>query len=82
MVFSAEKVAAAAPADGTILVVPTGYVTIDGGLYAIVNAELTPQVDPVFYQETHNDKLGKWANGHTAAFIARATMTGGHPHVV
>ena len=82
VVFSAEKVAAAAPADGTILVVPTGYVTIDGGLYAIINAELTPQVDPVFYQETHNDKLGKWANGHTAAFIARATMTGGHPHVV
>lgn len=54
------KVAAAAPADGTILVVPAGYVTIDGGLYAIINAELTAQVDPVFYQDVHNDKLGKW----------------------
>lgn len=60
VVFSAEKVAAAAPADGTILVVPAGYVTIDGGLYAIINAELTAQVDPVFYQDVHNDKLGKW----------------------
>ena len=82
IVFSAENVAAAAPTDGSILVVPTDYVTIDGGLYAIVNAELTPQVDPVFYQEVHNDKLGKWGNGHTAAFIARAPITNGQPHVV
>jgi hypothetical protein len=76
VVFSAENVAAAAPADGTILVVPAGYVTIDGGLYAIINAELTAQVDPVFYQDVHNDKL-QWGNGHTAAFIARAPMTDG-----
>src|SRR2546427_103411 len=82
VVFSAEKVAAAAPADGTILVVPAGYVTIDGGLYAIINAELTAQVDPVFYQDVHNDKLGKWGNGHAAAFIARAPMTDGLPHVI
>jgi molybdopterin/thiamine biosynthesis adenylyltransferase len=82
VVFSAEKVAAAAPADGTILVVPADYVTIDGGLYAIINADLTAQVDPVFYQEVHNDKLGKWGNGYAAAFIARAPMTEGHPHVV
>ena len=58
--YSVPKVAAAAPPDGTILVVPAGYVTIDGGLYAIINAELTAQVDPVFYQDVHNDKLGKW----------------------
>ncbi|AQQ26185.1 ThiF family adenylyltransferase [Burkholderia cenocepacia] len=82
VVFSAEKVAAAAPMDGTILVVPAGYVTVDGGLYAIINAELTAQAGPVFYQDAHNDKLGKWGNGHTAAFIARAPMTGGQPHVV
>ena len=62
--------------------VPAGYVTSDGGLYAIINAELTAQVDPVFHQETHDDKLGKWGNGHTAAFIARAPMAEGHPHVV
>ena len=82
VVFSAEKVATAAPADDTILVVPAGYVTIDGGLYAIINDELTAQVDPVFYQNVHNDKLGKWGNGHTAAFIARAPMAEGHPHVI
>lgn len=82
VVFSAEKVAAAAPADGTILVVPAGYVTIDGGLYAIVNAELAAQGEPVFYQDVHNDRLGKWGNGYAAVFIARAPMTGSHPHVV
>ncbi|WP_186151748.1 ThiF family adenylyltransferase [Burkholderia gladioli] len=82
VVFSAEKVAAAVPVDGTILVVPARYVTVDGGLHAIINAELTAQADPVFYQDAHNDKLGKWGNGHTAAFIARAPMTGGHSHVV
>jgi len=82
VVFSAEKVVAAAPADGTILVVAAGYVTIDGGLYAIINAELTAHSDPVFNQEAHNDKFGKWGNGHTAAFIARAPMADGHPHVV
>ncbi len=56
--------------------------TIDGGLYAILNAELTAQIDAVFVHDVHNDKLGKWGNGHTAAFIARAPMTDGHPHVV
>jgi hypothetical protein len=82
VVFSAEKVAATAPADGAVLVIPAGYVAIDGGLYAIVNAELTAQADPVFYQEAYDDKLGKWGRGHTAAFIARAPMAGGHPHVI
>lgn len=82
VVFSAEKVAATAPADGAVLMIPAGYVAIDGGLYAIVNAELTAQADPVFYQEAYDDKLGKWGRGHTAAFIARAPMAGGHPHVI
>lgn len=82
VVFSAEKVAAAAPANGTILEVSAGYVTIDGGLYATINSELTAQIDPTFHQVVHNDKLGKWGNGHTVAFIARAPLTGGHPHVV
>lgn len=82
VVFSAEKVVAAAPADGAILVIPAGYVTIDGGLYAIVNAELIAQVDSVFYQEACDDKLGKWGKGHTVAFIARAPMDREHPHVI
>lgn len=82
VVFSAEKLAAAVAADGKILVVPAGYVTIDGGLYTIINAELPTQVDPVFCQDVHNDKLGKWGNGHTATFIARAPMADGLPHVV
>lgn len=82
IVFSAEKVAAAAPADGSVLLVPAGYVTIDGGLHAILNPELTVHADLVFQQEAHDDKLGKWGNGHAAAFIARAPMVGNQPHVV
>lgn len=82
VIFSAEKVAADAPADGTILIVPARYVTIGGGIYAIINTELTAQSDPIFSQDVHNDKLGKWGNGDAAAFIARAPMTGNHPYVV
>jgi tRNA A37 threonylcarbamoyladenosine dehydratase/proteasome lid subunit RPN8/RPN11 len=82
IVFSAEKVAAAAPADGTVLTVPAGYVTINDGLYAIINAELTAQAEPVFYQRAYSDKSNKWGIGRTAAFIARAPMNEGRPHVV
>jgi hypothetical protein len=71
IVFSAEKVAAAAPADGTILVVPAGYVTIDGGLYAILNAELTAQVDAVFVRMFTTTN---WANGEMA--IPRPSLRG------
>ena len=48
------------PVDGAVLVVSASYVTIDGGLYAIIDDELSAQVDPVFSQGVHNDKLGKW----------------------
>jgi tRNA A37 threonylcarbamoyladenosine dehydratase len=82
VVFSAEQVAASAPADGSILLVNAGYVTMDGGLYAILNAELTAQVDPVFDQVAHDDHLGKWGVGHAAAFIGRAPVVRGQPHVV
>jgi len=82
VVFSAEKVAASAPVDGSILLVNAGYVTMEGGLYAILNAELTAQVDPVFDQVVHDDQLGKWGGGHAAAIVARAPMVQGQPHVV
>jgi len=80
--FSAEKVIAAAPVDGSIFVVLTRYVTINGDLFGIINPELTEQVDPVFSQEVHDDKLGKWGIGYCAAFIARAPMIEGHSHPV
>jgi len=80
--FSAEKVIAATPVDGSILVVLTRYVTINGDLFGILNPELTEQVDPVFSQEVHDDKLGKWGTGYCAAFIARAPMIEGHSHPV
>lgn len=82
VVFSAERVVASAPADGSILLVNTGYVTMDGGLYAILNTELTAQIDPVFDQVVHDDQLGKWGRGHASAFICRAPVVRGQPHIV
>lgn len=82
VVFSADQVAASAPADGSILLVNAGYVAMDGGLYAILNAALTAQVDPVFDQAVHDDQLGKWGGGNAAALIARAPSVQGHPYVV
>jgi tRNA A37 threonylcarbamoyladenosine dehydratase len=82
IVFSAEQVATSAPADGSILLVNAGYVTMNCGLYAILNAELTTQVDPVFDQVAHDDQLGKWGGGHAAVFIARAPVVQGQSHVV
>jgi len=82
VVFSAEQVAASALTDGSILLVNARYVTMDGDLYAILNPELTAQVDHVFDQVVHDDQLGKWGGGQAAAFIARARLVQGQPHVV
>ena len=82
VVFSAEKVAAAAPEDGSLLVVSASYVTMDGGLYAHLDHHLTAQTDPIFDQSAHNDQLGKWGRGHAAVFIARAPKVNGRPHII
>lgn len=81
VVFSAEKVAATAPEDGSLLVVNASYLTMDGGLYARLDHHLTARTDPIFDQITHNDQLGKWGGGHAAAFIARAAKVGGQRHI-
>jgi hypothetical protein len=82
VVFSAEKVASSAPTDGSILLVNAGYVAVDGGLHAILDSHLAPLTEPVFRQDVHDDNLGKWGAGQTAAFIARAPIVQGRPHVV
>ena len=82
VVFSAEKVAAAAPEDGSPLVVSASYVTMDGGLYARLDHDLTAQIDPVFDQTAHNDQLGKWGGGHAAVLIARAPKVNGRTHII
>jgi len=55
---------------------------MDGGLYAILDAGLSAQVDPIFDQVAHENQLGKWGGGHAAAFIARAPAVQGDPYVV
>jgi len=71
VIFSAEQVAAAAPTDGSILLVNASYITIDSGLYAILDPELTAQAAPTFNQITHDDRWGKWGLGHAATLIVR-----------
>lgn len=82
IVFSAENVAAAAPDDGSLLVVTASYVTMDGGLYARLDHDLMAKIDPVFDQITHNDQLGKWGSGHAAVIIARAPKVNGQPYII
>jgi len=82
VVFSAENVAAAAPDDGSPLVVSASYVTMDGGLYARLDHDLTAKIDPIFDQIAHNDQLGKWGGGHATVLIARAPKVNGRPHII
>lgn len=79
VVFSAEQVGQLAPANGSLLVVGSGYLAMDGGISAIVDPKLAPAQEFVFDQQTHqNDEL-KCASGHAAVFISRAPLLDGQP---
>lgn len=82
VVFSAERVAAIAPADGSILATRAGYATVEGGLYAYVTASLEAEPALVFDQAPQGEPRGKWASGRCAVFIASAPMVDGQPRVV
>ncbi|WP_297925885.1 ThiF family adenylyltransferase [Metallibacterium sp.] len=82
IVFSAERVDAAAPNDGSILITAAGYVTVDGGLYAYVNRAVEAQSGLIFKQTPEGEPSGVWASGRCAAFIARAPIVEGQPRVV
>lgn len=82
IVFSAENVAALAPEDGSPLMVGASYVTMDGGLYARVDHDLTVKIDLVFDQIAQNDQLGKWGGGYAGVLIARAPTVNGGPHII
>lgn len=82
VVFSAERVAAIAPADGSILATWAGYATVEDGLYAYVAASLAAEPELVFDQAPQGEPRGKWASGRCGAFIARAPIIDGQPRVV
>lgn len=82
IVASAERLIAAAPVDGTILTIKSGYVAVDEGVYAYLPAAMAPQQQVVFDQTLHRQPPDIWASGHCAAFIARAPLIDGHAQVI
>ena len=82
IVFSAERLSTAAPIDGTILTTSASYATVEGGLFAFLAPGFNPCPDLVFDQTQQGEPRGKWASGHCAAFVARAPIIDGQPHVV
>lgn len=81
VIFSADSAAALAPADGSIVAVTARYVSHDGGLYAMLDPQLRPITNPIFSQTNHDSEIGKWADGDTATFLARAPSIDGVPQV-
>jgi hypothetical protein len=81
LIFNADGVAALAPPSGTITTVAALYISFDGGIHAIFDPQLAPTTDSSFTQFNHDGDIGKWANGNTAAFIARAPYVDGTPPV-
>jgi hypothetical protein len=82
VVFSADRVAAIAAADGSILATWAGYATVEDGLYAYVAVSLAAEPELVFDQAPQGEPRGKWASGRCAAFIACAPIIDGQPRVV
>jgi molybdopterin/thiamine biosynthesis adenylyltransferase len=81
IVFSAEQVAALAPLDGSPVAVSAGYLSIDGGVSAIVDPNLALVQEPVFDQKTHQQGEMTWASGRAAVFVVRAPLVDGRPQV-
>jgi hypothetical protein len=75
--FSAERVIAAAPADGTVLITSAGYMTVGDGVYCRVLPELTRQPNVTFTQTLRGRPEQPIGSGICAAFIARAATVDG-----
>lgn len=75
--LSAERVIAAAPADGTVLITSASYVTVGDGVYCRVLPELTPQSNVTFTQVLRGRPERPIGSGTCAAFIARAAAVDG-----
>lgn len=79
IVCSADNLIAQAPTDGTILEAACTYLTIDGGLYAVLNSPLEQLGSKVFSQNNLGDN---WSGGKTAVFIYRAKPDESNNHVI
>jgi len=72
IVFSAEKVIAAASHDGSVRWVIAGYATHKDGIYAALHKDLMSGEQVLFSQTMKDGESGKWAHGVTSALVVQA----------
>lgn len=80
--FSAERLIAATPADGAVLMTKASYMTVGDGVYCRVLPELTPQASVTFTQVLRGKPERQFGSGDFPTFIARAAATDGQFPVV
>ncbi|MCO5340555.1 ThiF family adenylyltransferase [Delftia tsuruhatensis] len=80
--FSAERLIAATPADGTVLTTTTNYITVGDGVYCRVLSELAPHPNVTFTQVLRGKPERQFGSGVFPAFIARAAVSDGQFPVV
>lgn len=81
IVFSAERVIAAAPADGSVLATSAAYATMSDGVYCRLEPSLAVQPDLAFNQTLRSKAPNTTGVGSCAAFIARAPEINGQAQV-
>jgi len=80
-VFSAERVIAAAPADGSVFATSAGYIAVGNGLYSKLEPSLVAQPELTFTQGLRGKAPNTHGAGTCAAFIARAPDVNGQAQV-
>ncbi|MDR6523298.1 hypothetical protein J2789_005994 [Variovorax paradoxus] len=75
--FSAERLVAATPADGSVLRTSASYLTISDGLYCRLSPELPHLSEVTFTQELHGTQESSYGIGTLPAFVARAAAVEG-----
>lgn len=80
IVFSAEKLCAAAPTDGAIMTLGARYHTLSAGVLVHLDS-LAPAPAVVFDQTTRRAERLTWATGTCATFVCAAPHVDGKPQV-
>lgn len=81
IVFSAEKLVAAAAQDGSINSLISGYATVGKGIYAVVEKSMNVAPDLRFRQTIKTGSSDKWGHGITVTLVAQAPFIDGQAQV-
>lgn len=80
--FSAERLIAATPADGTVMTTTASYITVGDGVYCRVPPELAHQPNVTFTQVMRGTPERQFGSGVFPAFIARSAAIDGQFPVI